>query len=365
MRINHLWKAPKAAVIGTGLIALDVVLNERRRVEPRLWTGGTCGNVMAILAYLGWQAYPVARVKADLASRLIRRDLKRWSVDTRYISLRPTTPTPIVIHRLRRTSTGENFHSFSLDCPDCGTRLPTFRPIPIANVEAVGPWPVVDVFFADRVSPGILTLAKKCALSGAAVVFEPSGIGDEALFERMLRVAHVIKYSNNRIADLPTEPLKSAYLEVQTLGNGGLRFRSRLEGLDPRKWIHCEAFGVQSPIDTAGAGDWCTGGILHVLGRGGLRAVQRMTAARVQTAITFGQALASWNCGFEGARGGMYEQNQVQFRESIKKIVRTRTHAVIGPDADDADAVPAIAGVCSDCRRAGRRAILKRLHAAS
>ena len=221
------------------------------------------------------------------------------------------------------------------------------------------------MFFADRVSPGILTLAKKCALSGAVVVFEPSGIGDEALFERMLRVAHVIKYSNNRIADLPTEPLKSAYLEVQTLGNGGLRFRSRLEGLDPRKWIHCEAFGVQSPIDTAGAGDWCTGGILHVLGRGGLRAVQRMTAARLQTAITFGQALASWNCGFEGARGGMYEQNQVQFRDSIKKILRTRTHAVVGPDAAAADAVPAIAGVCSDCRRDGRRAILNRLHAAS
>ena len=365
MRIDYLWKKSAAGVIGTGLIALDVVLNERRRVEPRLWTGGTCGNVMAILAYLGWPAYPVARVKSDSASRLIRRDLKRWRVDTRYMSLRPTTPTPIIIHQLRRTSRGENFHSFSRNCPDCGTRLPAFRPIPIASLDAAGPWPVADVFFADRVSPGILTLAEKCALSGALVVFEPSGIGDESLFERMLRVAHVVKYSNNRIDDIPTTPLNCSYLEVQTLGNGGLRYRSGLAGLSPKQWIHCEAYSVQSPVDTAGAGDWCTGGILHLLGRGGLKAFKRMTAARLQTAITFGQALASWNCGFEGARGGMYEQNQVQFRESVKKILRTRAHVVIEPAADASDTVPAIAGVCSDCRRDGRRAILSRLHSAS
>ena len=365
MRIDYLWKTPKATVIGTGLIALDVVLNDRRRVEPRLWTGGTCGNVVTILAYLGWKAHPVARVTSDSAARLIRRDLKRWSVDTRYISLCPTTPTPIIIHQLRRTSRGENFHRFSLNCPDCGTRLPTFRPIPIASVDAAGPWPVANVFFADRVSPGILMLAEKCALSGAIVMFEPSGIGDEALFERMLRVAHVVKYSNNRIADLPTEPLKSAYLEVQTLGNGGLRYRSGLAELSSKQWIHCEAYGVPSPVDTAGAGDWCTGGILHVLGRGGLKAAKRMTAVQLQAAITFGQALASWNCGFEGARGGMYEQNKVQFRDSVNKILRTRAHVVIEPDADDTDAAPASVGVCSNCRREGRRAILNRLHATS
>ena len=39
-------------VVGTGLIALDVVLDERTDTPPRLWAGVTCGNVLSILAFL-------------------------------------------------------------------------------------------------------------------------------------------------------------------------------------------------------------------------------------------------------------------------------------------------------------------------
>src|ERR1039457_4952474 len=116
--------------IGTGLIALDVVLDERTDTPPRLWAGGTCGNVLSILAFLGWKSLPVSRLARDAASRLIIRDLKRWGVCVDYVSLAPTAPGPIIVHRIRQNSAGEPFHSFSLYCPDCGRHLPSYRPVP-------------------------------------------------------------------------------------------------------------------------------------------------------------------------------------------------------------------------------------------
>lgn len=48
---------PRPAIAGTGLIALDVVIPNEPRSLPQLWAGGTCGNVLTALAYLGWDSY--------------------------------------------------------------------------------------------------------------------------------------------------------------------------------------------------------------------------------------------------------------------------------------------------------------------
>jgi len=58
--------------VGTGLIALDMVFNGDRGESPRFWAGGSCGNVLTILAYLAWHSYPVARFGDDEAA--IERD---------------------------------------------------------------------------------------------------------------------------------------------------------------------------------------------------------------------------------------------------------------------------------------------------
>lgn len=90
----------------------------------------------------------------------------------------------------------------------------------------------------------------------------------------------------------------------------------------------------------------------------------RVTAGRLEEAMKFGQALASWNCGFEGARGGMYDQTRSQFRTSVGTILRERINSVVDAEGATANAVKPLAGVCSDCRRSDRR-LLSRLHAAS
>ncbi len=47
----------RPTVMGTGLIALDVVVSDQRLGDRRVYAGGTCGNVMAILSYLALQRY--------------------------------------------------------------------------------------------------------------------------------------------------------------------------------------------------------------------------------------------------------------------------------------------------------------------
>jgi sugar/nucleoside kinase (ribokinase family) len=54
--------------------------------------------------------------------------------------------------------------------------------------------------------------------------------------------------------------------------------------------------------DAAGSGDWCTSGLLDKLARG-LSWAEEASAEQLREAVRHGQALAAWNCGFEGARG--------------------------------------------------------------
>ena len=55
------------SVYGTGLISLDIIVSMRPE-EHYHWSGGTCGNVLTILSYLGWESFPIARLNSDTAS---------------------------------------------------------------------------------------------------------------------------------------------------------------------------------------------------------------------------------------------------------------------------------------------------------
>jgi fructokinase len=355
MQTETVWKKPGATIIGTGLIALDVVINERRKEEPKLWTGGTCGNVLAVLAYLGWRVCPVARLGDDAASRLLRKDLRRWNADLRFASLPPQVAAPIIVHRLRRNARGENFHTFSLNCPGCGGRLPAYKPVGVGAVQDL-PSPLsADVFFSDRLSPGIVMLAEKARAAGSIVVFEPSGVGDESLFQQMLALTHILKYSEERLPDAPVARRGTVPLEIQTLGVGGLRYRSRLPRSVTSRWVRVEAFDVDQIRDTAGAGDWCTAGLIHTLAASGLRAFLSSTERQVTDAVVFAQAVAAWNCGFEGARGGMYETRVADFQRSVDDILRTRSHKVTVVEDETILAENVAALVCTACRQTGPR----------
>jgi fructokinase len=282
---------------------------------------------MAVLGFLGWKAAPISRLAPGPTTDYIVNDLRKWQVSTQFITQLPDGSTPVIIQRIGRTPTGEARHTFSWRCPACGSYLPSYKPVlaPTAHELALR-IKRVQLFFFDRVSRSVLFMAAVCKKRGALVVFEPSGVGDPALFQEAWSLAHIVKYSHDRLQDINESGLskpqrESVLLEIETAGSAGIRYRSRLPLARSRGWASMKAFPVVTLKDAAGAGDWCTAGLLDVVGRGGAAAFGRTSEAKLAEGLKRGQAYAAWNCGFEGARGGVYEVSKPTFSRTISRIL--------------------------------------------
>ena len=312
----------KPRVYGTGLIALDLLIGPDPAAPIRTWAGGTCGNVLSILAYLGWDALPFARMQADVASNRVRSDLASWGVHLDFTDCAPTAHTPIIVQQIRRGADGKSTHRFSWSCPYCGTWLPGYRPITVKMAERLTTSVVApSVFFLDRLSRGALHLAAHAAASGAIVVFEPSARSTEKLMSDALQLSHIIKYADNRLFDVPGAMAadSAVLLEIQTLGSRGLRYRHRLDRASP-KWLQLDAIRAPRVSDTCGSGDWCTAGLIAKLGVDGQHTFCQAGPVGLHDALRFGQTLAAWNCGFEWARGGMYAVSREAFDSQIADL---------------------------------------------
>ena len=146
---QHSKKQPK--IIGTGFIALDLVISSDPALPVQSWAGGTCGNVLTILSFLGWNAFPIARLNGDVASLRIKADFERWGVHLKYTECSPTSSAPIIVQIILKNKAGEPRHKFSWVCPNCGTSLPGFRAVHTTGAqELCNGLPASQVFFMDR-----------------------------------------------------------------------------------------------------------------------------------------------------------------------------------------------------------------------
>ena len=313
------------AVYGTGLFALDVVHSADESQPVRAWAGGTCGNVLTILSFLGWSAYPIARLNGDDASLQVKSDFLQWGVHLDFAECAPTCATPIIVQKIRRDKNGVPIHRFAWNCPHCGNWLPGFKPVTASNMSWILPEiREPKVFFMDRLSRAALSLATCAAEQGAIIVFEPSAKMDSRLLNEVLQLAHVIKYADQRIPDIEVVDCKnsSIQLEIQTFGEDGMRYRSNLPKARTKGWVHLPALHAPVLADTCGAGDWCTAGLISMIGAEGLKGFLQLNTIMLRSALKFGQALAAWTCGFEGARGGMYYIDKKTFDIQIQHILK-------------------------------------------
>lgn len=318
-KARPLHRAP--TIIGTGLIALDVVIADSIHVPPLLCAGGTCGNVLTALAYLDWNAYPVARLRADSASKRVLEDLKSWGVRLDFITLGDHGSTPVVIQHIRRNKAGELSHSFSRKCPKCGTWLPWYKAVKAADVSGITDrFPAADVFYFDRTSRGAIEFARYAKERGWLVVFEPSSGSEPALLGEALRSAHIVKIASDRLeGNGGVLDAKEPLLLIETQGVRGLRYKFR-RSKGNNRWKKIGAFSHSAVLDTAGAGDWCTAGIIDRLGPYGVQGLMNASSDDVVAAITVGQAMAAWACQFHGARGGMYKSSKADFLKAVRSM---------------------------------------------
>jgi len=307
--------------IGTGLITLDVVLGSNKDNVAQTFAGGTCGNVLTILSYLKWNSYPLARLTNDSAATHVVRDLRTWNVKLDFISLEPSVDTPIIIQEVKKNLRGEPYPKYSLTCPSCGAWLPTYRAVLSNTVKEIfDDLPVPQVFFFDRLSRGALDLARRFSEQGSLIYFEPSGVGNEAHFQEAVRLSHIVKYADDRGRAFHSFTDKSPLLlEIETCGKEGLKYRSS-KFSKSTQWKRVASFPSEIS-DTAGAGDWFSAGLISSLGSKGLNGLISSSSDEVLQALQFSQALASWSCGFRGARGGMYENTRSKMLTAVKKLL--------------------------------------------
>jgi sugar/nucleoside kinase (ribokinase family) len=309
-----------SVAVGIGLIALDVVIDDASDERLGEWAGGSMGNVMAILAFLGWDASPIARLDDGEASELIRKDLGRWDVNQRWLSLEPLAPAAVYIERLRNDKSGAIYHRFERFCPGCGSRLPGYRPVTRAAMEPVlDEVAGCDVLYIDRPSSAAVMAARHVKGKGTLVLFEPSARGEERQLSDLAGLADIVKYSADRLSDVDRELIAEAKppIEIETVGEAGLRFRTAV------KWHELRAPQVAAR-DTAGAGDWTTAGLIHHL-RGGARHAP-LTAETLRAALADAQAFGALSCRYPGARGVMERLSAKRVLESARALRRGGSH---------------------------------------
>jgi sugar/nucleoside kinase (ribokinase family) len=340
-----------ASVMGSGFIALDFVYGQNGLFHS---TGGSCGNVLIALSWLGWKSTPVARLGAGPIGDFVVEEMEAEGVDLSLVQQTDGTPTPVVIQRFVDDPAGRR-HRFSLVCPDCGAWLPRYRSTVLSHAEEAMEDDAPKVYYFDRASPATVALAEWAKEEGAVVLFEPSSIGEDQLFERAVDACHILKFSDERFGlDSELCQARGPQLIVRTMGSEGLQ--ARWKG----RWSSLASFEVPKLVDAAGAGDWCSVGLLHVLGQKGEKGLSAARKVDVERGLRLGQALAALNCGYEGARGLMTAVHSV---EQVDRLLRSASGGA--GELDFVDEGSAIRNevkfcmLCSDVAKPKAKAVLR------
>lgn len=292
----------KGTVIAAGYTVLDVV-----SAKGLLWhaAGGSAANIAANLAYLGWRTSLAARIGTDCAGQVVHGDLLSCQVDVSRLMMDPSTHTPVLRHLV--TDVG---HSYGFGCRSCGRGAAAHRPLPPTVAEDP---PVADVFVFDRPSVANLQFAEAHATSGKRVLYEPSTRGTAERYRRACVTANIIKYSAQRQAIVePSLPrARSDQLVLITHGSDGAEYR-----------IGDKKGQVPAPIvrslDSGGAGDWMTAGLIHRLPTSWVS----LDEATVVAALTWAQALAALSTLMPGARTLSYVASREATLGRVRRLMK-------------------------------------------
>ncbi|HMF73283.1 MAG TPA: carbohydrate kinase family protein [Flavitalea sp.] len=320
-------KSSKAICFGSGLLALDVITNGNANTQPKFLAGGSCGNVLSILSFLGWKSYPIARLSKKAAAKLLVEDLQNQKVHLDLVSQSDDGSTPVIIHRILKDSENNPKHRYEFRIPKTNTWFPSYKPVLSNKVENISAFRTIPkVFYLDRVSRATIDLAKYYKENGSLIFFEPSSISEEKQFKECLALTDILKFSNDRLPQFKDSyPIRQVSVEIETLGANGLLFRSFKNKTDD--WKFLPALHVDNALDTAGAGDWCSAAIIHaVFENFDSSVLQKLTNAKLEQILVFGQFLSALNCTFYGARGLMYH---LTYQEISKLYVSYQTEKKI------------------------------------
>jgi fructokinase len=293
-------------MLGTGLVCLDII-NVGDKI--RYYNGGSCGNVTAAFSFLGCNASVITRRYSDKAGAILRSNLKNIGINQITFG-KTSTLTPRIIEELNIKSGRYEGHKFVIACAECGQNLPKVKLPGKRGITGLsGCLDGYDVFYTDRSSPGISQLRKIFRNRGNWTVYEPNSSRNTKNVYLNALESDIVKFSAEKFSFGIIEKLRevaiqsSLSLMVYTKGKEGLLFSYRKRDNKLSKWISLGPQPAPRLIDTSGAGDWCTAGLLSALLEKHRLYKKWLTKNDVIASIQFGQALAAISCAFVGGQG--------------------------------------------------------------
>lgn len=274
-------------VMGTGLVAFDHIISKDATAVSSL--GGSCGNVVTSLGMLRHRVAPLIRIGFDQVGDYLVDELRAAHCELDFVTREHDLRSPVIFEHIDPLRAVHHFDFLDSPSPTSRSRWVSITASDVqAALSAVFD---ADVFYADRVSPAIVDAMEEARRSGAIVYFEPSSRRDNALFARAVAAATILKVSADRLSlrDLPD----TSFATIFTRGKQGMTLRVGDESWD------CPPAPVYRIVDTCGAGDMVTVGVLHRL----LLDDGRVSTDTLRDGVVLGSKLAALNCAFVGARG--------------------------------------------------------------
>ena len=300
------------SIFGAGLFCIDII--QTKVMDQKtcyIQNGGSCSNVLEILAKQGWRSSAMVPAFDDELSVYYLNRLK------------DNIPTLIQYGnsiRIPRTRTSFNKSGsprYSTTCPVC--QRPLFKialPSEADTKLVVQQHKFNGYFYHDRISPGVKQLIHAAVLNGATIVYEPNSARNKKGFLDHSRECDIVKFSAKKIPDSLSECLRveagrsRVKLLIKTSGHEGLDYSFRLDESTLSPWVHVPNYVDRVVADSSGAGDWVTAGILFSAEENN---IDFLSLSANELALVFEQAgvFARLCCAGIGAQGSLYGPDEM------------------------------------------------------
>lgn len=304
-------------LLGAGLVCLDII---NREGKVQYYNGGSCGNVVSGLSFLGWKNAVLVGQYEDEASKLLRSNFEKLGIQRVEVN-HSSSATPRIIEEFIGES--KTNHRFSLICPQCGRELPRLMSLTEKSVGSLD-LDGFNVFYSDRASKGIALLRRIFKAKGSWVVYEPNSARNVSSVVANALDSHIVKFSADKVSSSIADMIRNestsgiTVLIVRTMGEDGLEYSYRKRDNTMSKWRHLDVQPVPHFVDSCGAGDWCTAGMLYNLVYKYPNSTMHLTYEDVMASLQYGQALAAISCCYLGAQGLIYsEVNEEREKELL------------------------------------------------
>ena len=311
----------KPVIIGSGQYNYDIIklrqypdgflIGRRNPYAETLLAeeaGGTCGNVMCMLAHLGWDARPQIKLIDSEEGHKLADSLTKFGCDARHISFSATGGFSALecTHRKNRY-TGEH----ELGLRGFGPNGSRFRKITELRardevpqfLDSITDHP--DVYFFDHYEAGPRLIAKELRNRGTLIYYEAENNIDPNKFVKSVEVADIVKFSDENVPDIAFCRDYPDRLFIQTQGSKGMRF-----SLNGGEWIQVDPVPVENVLDWEGCGDTVTAVFLNEMFNLGLPKVSELTEQQIQKALNVAAEKAAFNTQYYGSKGWIKASKQ-------------------------------------------------------